>query len=176
MSLRRGARGRSRGMTAVELAVSFAIGGSLVAVAVPAFLRNLHASKLVEPVDGLTAIAEGATAYAKTHDLAHAYPGSAPLTPSAVPRGTREVDPPGAWEQPTWKTLSFRAAEEGVPHAFAFAFDSTNGAMRSSFVATAHGDLDGDGLTSTFEMRGHEDQAAGVPVVDPGMLVEDEVE
>ena len=29
-------------MTAVELAVSFAVGGSLLAVAVPAFVRNIH--------------------------------------------------------------------------------------------------------------------------------------
>lgn len=167
----------TRGMTAVELAVSFAITGSLLAVAVPAFVRNLHASKLVEPVDGLNAIAEGATAYAKTHDVLHAYPPSAPLTPPVVPRGTREADPPGAWDQPTWTALGFRAAEEGVPHAFAFSFDSTNGALRSSFVASAHGDLDGDGLPSTFEVRGHDDQSTGgVPVIDPGMRVEAEIE
>ncbi len=177
----RARRDASRGMTAVELAVSFAIVGSLIAVAVPAFLRNLHASKLVEPVDGVNAIAEGATAYARTHDVPHAYPAPAPLTPASVPRGTREVDPPGAWDQATWRALGFRAADDGVPHAFAFAFDAVNGATRSTFAAIAHGDLDGDGVTSTFEVHGHDEPAGGpgtpgMPVIEPGMVVEAEVE
>ena len=37
----------------LELAALFAVGGSLLAVAVPAFFRNLSASKLTEPVEGL---------------------------------------------------------------------------------------------------------------------------
>jgi hypothetical protein len=167
-------------MTAVEIAVTFAVVGSLVAVAVPAFVRNLHASRLVEPVDGVKAIAEGATAYAKAHDVPHAYPPSAPLTPGAVPRGTLEIDLPGVWDHPTWKALGFRAAEEGVAHAFAFAFDGVNGPAHSQFAAVAHGDLDGDGVTSTFETRGHFERATadagGVPVIEPGMTVEAELE
>jgi hypothetical protein len=178
----RRARGRARGMTAVELAVSFAVGGSLLAVAVPAFVRNLHDSKLTEAIDGVTDIAEGATAYAGAHDVPHAYPPSAPLTPALVPRGTREVDPAGAWDAPGWKAIGFRAVEDGVPHAFAFELTTVNGAARSTFAAIAHGDLDGDGVTSTFEVRGHdalpEKDAAGEagPVIDPGMVVEAELE
>ncbi|MGO8996488.1 MAG: hypothetical protein ACLQVI_24500 [Polyangiaceae bacterium] len=163
-------------MTAVELAVTFAVVGSLLAVAVPAFVRNTHASKLVEPVDGVKAIAEGATAYAKAHDVPHAYPPSAPLTPPVVPRGTREADPPGSWDQPTWKALEFQGAEEGVPHAFAFEFDSANGPARSTFSAISHGDLDGDGVTSTFEVRGHDQVDGGGPAIDPGMIVQSELE
>jgi type II secretory pathway pseudopilin PulG len=169
-----------RGMTAVEIAVTFAVVGSLFAVAIPAFVRNLHASRLVEPVDGVKAIAEGATSYAKTRDVPHAYPPSAPLTPAAVPRGMLEVDPAGVWDQPTWKTLGFRAADEGVAHAFAFAFEGANGAIHSQFAAVAHGDLDGDGVTSTFETRGHYDRTVGDagsgPVLEPGMIVEAELE
>jgi hypothetical protein len=166
----------SRGMTAVELAVTFAVTGSLLAVAVPAFVRNLHASKLAEPVDGVKAIAEGATAYAKAHDVPHAYPPAAPLTPALVPRGTREVDPAGAWDHPSWKALGFRAADDGVPHAFAFAFDSVNGTTRSTFTAVAHGDLDGDGETSTFEVAGHDQAGESEPAIEPRMIVEAEVE
>ncbi len=170
-------RGRAgeRGMTAIEVAITFAIVGSLLAVAVPAFLRDLKASKLSEPVDGVKAIAEGATAYAHAHDVPHAYPPSVALTPSLVPRGTREIDPPGTWDQPTWKALGFRPSQEGVAHAFAFEMESTLGATRSTFVARSHGDLDGDGVTSTFEVSGH-DQADAGAVIDPGMVVEAEVE
>jgi hypothetical protein len=163
-------------MTAVELAVLFAVGGSLLAVAVPAFARNMHASKLAEALDGVNAIAEGATAYARTHDVPHAYPPSAPLTPAAVPKGTREVDPAGAWETPTWRALGFRAAEEGVPHAYAFELDTTNGATRSTFAAVAHGDLDGDGVASTFAVRGHDQLGESGPTIEPGMVVEAELE
>jgi hypothetical protein len=104
---------RARGLTAVEAAVVFAIVGSLLAVAVPAFVRELRASRFVEPVEGLQKIGAGALAYAENKPAASAFPPSAPLTPASVPRGTREVDPPGVWENPTWKALNFRAAPEG---------------------------------------------------------------
>ena len=43
------------------------------------------------------------------------------------------------------------------------------------FVATAHGDLDGDGVLSTFEVRG--ERIPGQPArVLPGMFVEQELE
>ena len=179
-------RAGERGMTMVEAAVTFAIVGSLLAVAVPAFVRDLRSSKWVEPVDGVKAIAQAAALHAQKQDVPHAYPPGAPLTPSVVPKGTRAVDPPGVWDHPTWKELGFRAAPEGVAHAYAFAFDSADGALRSSFAAHAHGDLDGDGVTSTFEMRGHVavplapdgGVAGGTPesVIEPGMIVEAEVE
>ena len=166
---------RRRGMTAVELAVTFAVVGSLLAVAVPAFVRNIHASKLVEPVDGVKDIAEAATTYAKAHDVPHAYPPSAPLTPAAPPRGTREVDPPGTWNHPTWKVLGFPADDE-EPHAFAFELRTSNGAARSTFAAVAHGDLDGDGMTSTFEVDGHDQVGESAPTIEPGMIVLSELE
>jgi hypothetical protein len=212
-------RASSRGVTAVEAAVTFAVVGSLLAVAVPAFLRELHASRFVEPASGVEKMAELAVAYAHERPIATAFPPSAPLTPSQVPRGTREVDPPGAWDQPTWKALGFRPFAEGVPHAYAFGFDSVLGARvdvaqpaaplapsslgtaavgaqatqagglpgaqpatvitqqaRSTFTAHAHGDLDGDGITSTFEMRGHAAEGEPAAVIEPGMLVEAEVE
>ncbi len=169
-------RAPQRGLTAVEAAIVFAIGGSLLAVAVPAFVRELHASRFAEPVEGLQRMGQGALAYATAHPAARdALPASAPLTPVAPPRGTREVDPPGAWEHPSWVALGFRAAPEGVAHGFAFAFDAAPGAARSSFVARAHGDLDGDGVRSTFELRGHA-QDGEPPVLEPGMYVDSEVE
>ena len=178
MTLRRTTRRRRvkmRGLTAVEAALVFAIGGSLLAVAIPAFVRELRASRFAEPVEGLQRIGDGALAYSAGKATKDAFPPSAPLTPASPPRGTREADPPGAWDQPTWKALGFRAAPDGVPLAFAFGFDSVPGAARSSFVAHAHGDLDGDGVRSTFELRGHA-QDGEPPVIEPGRYVEAEVE
>jgi hypothetical protein len=164
-----------RRFTPVELAVGVALTGSVLAVAIPAFLRDLHLARFVEPTEGLARIGAGAIAYAEVHGR---FPESAPLTPEAPPRGTKEVDPPGTWDAPTWADLDFRPAPEGVPHAYSFSFEATaapNGPPGSAFIAQARGDLDGDGILSTFEIRGRvlPDQA---PSLVPGMYVEAELE
>ena len=65
----------------------------------------------------------------------------------------------------------------GVPHAFSFKFDSAldpaTQVMR--FTATAHGDLDGDGMVSTFEARGERVPGQHARVL-PGMFIDREVE
>ena len=142
-------------MTAVEAAVAIALGGSLLAVAVPAFVHNLSFSRLDEATNGLARIGEHAVAGASGKSCEAAFPDSAPLTPATVPRGAPAVDPdPDPWQHPTWRALDFRASPPGVSHSFSFAFDRTAEKDKSSFVAHAHGDLDGDGATSTFEVRG----------------------
>jgi hypothetical protein len=178
------ARGRSRGLAPVEAALGFAIVGSVLAVGIPAFVRNLHASRFAEATEGLTAIGEGAVLYATPLSVERAFPASAPLTPPRPARGVRAVDLPGLWQTPTWLALHFppprgsgRAFAEDEPHAFAFSFDSALAPSRSTFVAQAHGDLDGNGTMSTFEIRGH--ALAGDPhgpVVEPGMFVMDPLE
>jgi hypothetical protein len=171
-------RGRPRGIAPLEAAIAFALIGSLLAVAVPAFLREIHASRLA------------AVAYGREHALAPSAPGmarapvfppSAPLNPSSPPRGRCEIDPPEAWDGPTWVALSFRPVPAGTPHCFAFAFDSsaaaTGAPTPSTFRAHAHGDLDGDGIPSTFEITGR--SIEGDPhgaVLDPGMFVDAETE
>jgi hypothetical protein len=157
-----------RRFSPVEIAIGVALLGSVAAVAVPAFVRDLHASHFVEPTDGLARLGASAVAYAEANGR---FPDSAPLTPATPPRGKKEVDPPGTWDHPTWKALAFRAAPEGVPHAYSFSFESTG----TAFVAQARGDLDGDGVLSTFEIRGS--TAAGAkPTVAPGMYVDQELE
>ena len=164
----------ARQWSALEIAAIVGVGGSLLMIAVPSFVRNLSASKLSEPVDGLDRLVRNAVAYAVRMPHAISFPPSAPLTPEEVPRGKTEADPPGAWEHLTWKALDFGFE---VPHAFAFQWDSgldpQTGAVR--FVATARGDLDGDGVLSTFEVRG-ERVPGGEPRVVPGMFVDREIE
>ena len=178
LSTRTRARARTRRFTPVELAIFFALGGSLLAVAIPTFVRELHASRFVEPVDGLQRLGASAVVYAQAHPVAQAFPPSAPLTPAAPPRGHCEADPPGTWDQqPTWAALGFKPAPDGAPHCYAFGFDSTVSPARSAFRADAHGDLDGDGIVSTFEVTGHdvEGDPAG-PTLDRGVFVDSEVE
>jgi hypothetical protein len=184
-------QGRARiGRSApIELAIAFALCGALLAVAAPAFVREVHASRLVEPVEGVKRLGSSAVAYAQEHtsttgapgsqtsQAAQAFPPSAPMTPSAPPRGRCEVDSPDAWDTPTWTALAFRPSAPGTPHCFAFAFDNALTPSKSTFRAHAHGDLDGDGIYSTFEITGHfVDGDPRGPTIDPGMLVESEVE
>jgi hypothetical protein len=163
-----------RSWSILELSAAFAVGGSLLAVAVPAFVRNLSASKLTEPIVGLDRMVKSAVAYAETRSQDISFPPSAPLTPAEVPRGVRERDPADAWEHLTWRALDFRFDE---PHAFAFKFDSAfdPASQIHRFAAIAHGDLDGDGMLSTFEVRG-ERLPGAPPRVLGGMYVDREVE
>lgn len=148
------------------LVQSVALVSVLLAVVLsvlPAFVRNLRASRFAEPLDGLSFIAARASLLAAGRPVESAYPPAAPLTPATVPRGELVVDPPGTWDHPTWRLLDFRADE---PHAYAFTFESQNGPDGSTFEATARGDLDGDGSTSTFTLRGRYAKN-GTPAVEP---------
>jgi hypothetical protein len=140
-----------RSLSPVEAASGISILGSVLAVAVPTFVTNLHASRLVEPTDGLRRIAARATALAAAEPAESAYPDSTPLTPERVPRGIPTLDPPRSWDAPSWRLLDFSFA---VPHSYSFAFESHDAPGHATFRAVAHGDLDGDGLLSTFEISG----------------------
>ena len=114
-----------RRFTPVELAIGVALLGSLLAVAVPAFSRDLHSSRLVEPIDGLGAHRRrGRDA---TRRRTSASPTARRSRPPIPPRGIKEADQPGTWDGPTWKDLAFRPSPEGVPHAYSFSFESTAG-------------------------------------------------
>jgi len=140
-----------RSMSAVEVMLIAAVGGAVLCATVPAFIRNLRASRMAEPMDGLQKIATRASALAAGRPMVLAYPPSVGMTPSRVPAGTNQVDAEGTWDNPTWRQLDFSFT---TAHAFAFEFDSQCANDQSAFVATAHGDLDGDGQLSTFEIRG----------------------
>jgi hypothetical protein len=140
-----------RAITPVEAALAFAIGGSLLAVMVPAFVKNLHASRMSEALEGLEKITGRALVLSDTAPLSAAFPKSCPLTPAAVPRATLAQDPPHTWDHPTWRLLDFSF---DTPHAYSFQFESQAGPDVSRFVAEAHGDLDGDGVLSTFRTGG----------------------
>src|SRR5689334_13358020 len=127
----------------------------------PAFIRNLRASRMTEAMERLSFVASRATALAAGRPAEAAYPGSVPLTPGLVPRGELTSDPPGTWDHPTWRLLGFHIDE---PHAYSYSFESENGAPRSTFRATARGDLDGDGNLSTFLISG-ECPRGGAPTV-----------
>jgi hypothetical protein len=160
-----------RQLSALETVAIISVAGSVLAATIPAFVTNLRASRLSEPVDGLAHLAARATSYAVGRPVEQAYPASVGLTPTRVPMGQRVVDPVGTWDHPTWRRLDFAFTE---PHGFSFEFESRLGKERSSFVVRARGDLDGDGVTSDFEIGG-ESRATDEPSLGP-LRVHREVE
>jgi len=125
-----------------------------------------------EAIDGVKDISVGAVAYAEGKDLASSFPAPAPLTPAEVPRGVTVEDPPEIWDTPSWKALGFRVDR---PHRYAFKFDVAPDPLRIWFQATAHGDLNGDGILSTFQVAG-ERRVGQEAVVLPGLYIHREVE
>ncbi len=160
--------------TLLRFATFVGIGGSLAAVAVPAFVRALSASKLTEAMDGIATISTHAVGRAALHRHEESFPPGVALTPANIPRGELVTDPPGTWDHLTWRALGFRV---DTPHAFSFSFESVmDPATRTArFSATARGDLDGDGLASTFQVQG-ERPLGGEARVLPGMLLDRELE
>ena len=140
-----------RALAPVEAALLFAITGSLVAVTLPAFLKNLHASRMTEAIDGLERLELRAMILSDSAPMSAAFPATCPLTPEQVPRASLILDPPHTWDHPTWRLLAFSFE---TPHAYAFQFSSQNAPEGSRFEAEAHGDLDGDGVLSTFRTSG----------------------
>lgn len=152
-----------RSLTPLELAVVVSLGGTVAATMIPTFLRNVHASRLSEPVDGLKRIAARATLRAAGLPTESAYPESTPFTPAVTPRAELVQDPAGTWDAPTWRALDFSF---DAPHAYSFSFESADAEARSTFTARARGDLDGDGVTSSFSISGSVERG-GEPTLQP---------
>jgi hypothetical protein len=106
---------------------------------------------MTEPLEGLQKLSRRAAELADSAPQLQAFPDSVPLTPALVPRGELVSDPPGTWAAPTWRLLDFSF---DTPHAYSFELSSQNTADISTYTAAAHGDLDGDGVQSTFRIAG----------------------
>lgn len=137
--------------TPPEAATAFAVIGGLLAVIVPSCLRAVQLSRTAEATENLERLTRGVIALDPARPLA-----AAPLTPALVPRGTPAADPEGTWEHPTWKALGFAL---DAPHWYAYRVDVDDRQVR----LVAHGDLDGDGLLSTYTRTIGHDAKGWVP-------------
>ena len=140
-----------RSLSPIEAASLVSLAGCVLAVVIPTFTRNVHASYVSEATRGVNELALRAAARLDAARSSDALPEAAPLTPATVPRGVRVLDPPGTWSHPTWRALEFAFERE---HAYAFAFDAERGEAGARFRAHAHGDLDGDSAESTISIEG----------------------
>jgi hypothetical protein len=140
-----------RSLSPIEAAALASLAGCVLAVVVPTFARNVHASYVSEATRGVGDIAARAAMRLEKAQSLDALPEPAPLTPAQVPRGVRVTDPPGSWTHPTWVALDFSIERA---HAYSFAFDSERAETTAKFSARAHGDLDGDSVQSRLSIDG----------------------
>ena len=152
-------RGRFQGFTLLEAVALLSVVGVLLAAFLPVYLRGLHTSRLSEPVEVLAGLHRGAATYwAAAHGSRKrrrclpppAGPAPADPTPEARP-----FTPPEA-EAATWRALDPTLA--GRPLRFSYRYlPADSGCDLKARPGTsllrlqALGDLDGDGVRSTFE-------------------------
>lgn len=91
------------------------------------------------------------------HAKTSRFPGSTALTPAETPtcsdgRPVPFAPNPEQWMHPSWEALDFAVNE---PSYFRYQFTSTGSGAEAHFKVVAHGDLDCDGVQSTFERVGH---------------------
>ena len=135
--------------------------GILAAVAIPAFTRYVKRSKTVEATSNVAAIYQAELAYyqASVENLGMhgASFVSLPPTPSAPPSSVKYPAAPGVWSR--WAPVGFSIASA---HYYQYSVR----ADLESFTVRAIGDLDNDGVQSTFERVGRVEggEVFGAPI------------
>lgn len=144
-----------RGITIIEVMIVVAIIGVIAVLATVGLSGYMRHSKTAEATRSLGIIETGARQQFTRVTLVgesgvHMFCPTGPLTPSAVPKGTKLKVDNAAWNDTTWKCLMFTLND---PQFYAYRHVS-NGAVGTTamYTATAHGDLDGDTVTSTFTL------------------------
>jgi hypothetical protein len=153
--------------TSVEAAVTVSVVACALAAVVPACVRAIRMSRTAEATENLELIARAWVAHGG--DPGVVLP--TPLTPPLVPRGSAVADPPGTWEHPTWRALGF-SIPESEPHWYAYRLDARDNGRE--VLVVAHGDLDGDGVTSTYTRTIRREPAGWV--ASPVLLVTADLE
>lgn len=145
-------------LSLIETALLLSLLGVVLAVFVPTFVRRIRTNKISEAATLLEEMSRGANAYYDTSWSSgeqHCLPPAAGPTPEAPSVDSRTVDflaseTPG---HETWKALGF---QPNRPIRYSYEYAPTRagcglGDAGAEVVFRARGDLDGDGVRSTFE-------------------------
>lgn len=122
--------------------------GVVAGIGVPAFQKNAKRAKTVEALILVKKMSDGGrVAYARKHTLPKSAGPTPPLGTCCAGKDQRCPVDPALWATASWKALQFDVTD---PYRYSYAFKSD----KASFTATAYGDLNCDGIYSTFEMKG----------------------
>jgi len=152
-----------RGFTLLELMIVVAIIGLLASIAVPSLTGYIKKARSTEARMHVEKIYNGARLYwMEPHSLpgvVGSLPSQFPASHAATPAlrccvtagaGGRCMPEPTQWQDPTWTGVQFSMDD---PHYYQY--ELTSGA--NEFTARALGDLDCDGVMSSFSMIGRVD-------------------
>lgn len=168
----------SGGFTLIELMIVVAIIGILAAVAIPAFIKYIRKSKTVEAYEALDKIKIGAREYWVVEHWDSAgemvvkhFPNTISAMPAGGPCCDKCLNASPQWDGRGWGSIKFALTE---PHYFQYSFVTTGTVNTANYTARAMGDLDCDGVYSTFELRGRPDSEGAVAILGP--IITNEVE
>lgn len=156
---RHGQAARARLGSGQAMMTATAVAGILAAVAIPAFMKYVRRSKTSEASLNVRKLFDSAVSYYHYSseqlgpDKAR-FPASTELTPDApfCVDGESGIEPTAtAWDGESWQALNFAIGER---HNYRYQFISEGTGKGAMFTARAMGDLDCDGVLSTFERVG----------------------
>ena len=158
-----GRRPNARGFTLPEVLNFIGLAAILGALAMYGVARYLRHSKTAEAIGSTAAIAQAACAYYNQSDslqpagtkpdaaraMRHFPPSSRASVPASLDdvRGKRYQSGIGDWSTSPWLEMGFKIS---TPQFYAYSFDSQGSGPTAQATIEAHGDLDGNGTTSTF--------------------------
>lgn len=137
--------------------VATSMVGIAAAVAIPAFLKYIRRSQAIEGEMMVRRLSQGAVAAFHQNAVSldtdvPRFPGPSvgPTPPlgTCCKDGDKCVPQASYWAHTTWNALQFAVTD---PHQFSYQYQVADDGR--SFIARALGDLDCDGIYSTFETR-----------------------
>jgi type II secretory pathway pseudopilin PulG len=169
--------GSRRAFTAIELMNFLALAAVLSAIGMYALARYVRHAKTVEAASSVAALATSAGEYYNNSDATqpagaapsavHAMRHFPPSATTPVPfdevsvRGHRYQSNLADWSASPWRELRFSIVQ---PQCYQYSFASEGAGATAKALVTAAGDLDGDGIRSSYSLEVAPDQGLAAQV------------